>query len=232
MDFIQIALELIVGYVALFFLAKLLGKTQITQITAFDFISALVIGELVGNAIYDEEAGVAKVLFAVFFWGALTYITEVATQKFKRARNLLEGQPSIVIQHGKIQYDQLKKNHLDINMLQHLLRKKDVFSIRECEYAILETDGTVSVIKRDPFATVTKQDLSLESSRQTLPFTLIMDGEVIWDNLKSISKNKEWLLDQLKQQSIPSAKGVLYCEWQKGKALHIQTYDSDSSPPV
>lgn len=79
MEFIKIASELVVGYVALLFTTKIPGKTQITQITAFDFISALVLGELVGNALYDNNIGISQILFAVALWGALIYITEITT---------------------------------------------------------------------------------------------------------------------------------------------------------
>ncbi|HYK72547.1 MAG TPA: YetF domain-containing protein, partial [Pseudoneobacillus sp.] len=127
MEFVHIFAELVVGYIALFILAKVLGKTQITQITTFDFISAVVVGELVGNALFDEEIGIKKILFAVIIWGTLIYTTEIITQKFKRVRKTLEGEPSIVIRRGKIDYHQLKINKLDINQLQHLLRSKDIF---------------------------------------------------------------------------------------------------------
>ena len=133
MEYLHIISVLVIGYIFLFIMAKLLGKTQITQITPFDFISAIVLGELVGNALYDQETGIPEIFFAVAVWGILIYATEILTQKFKRARKLLEGEPSIVIKKGKIVYEELKKNHLDINQLQHLLRSKDVFSIMECE---------------------------------------------------------------------------------------------------
>lgn len=81
MEFIRIASELFVGFICLFFLTKLLGRATITQLTTFDFISALVLGELVGNALYDSEIGIGRIVFAVAVWGALIYFTEVITQK-------------------------------------------------------------------------------------------------------------------------------------------------------
>ncbi|WP_426470256.1 hypothetical protein, partial [Salmonella enterica] len=78
-EFGQIAVELVVGYIALFIMAKILGRTQITQITPFDFISALVLGELVGNGLYDVNVGLAQMLFAIALWGLLIYATEMIT---------------------------------------------------------------------------------------------------------------------------------------------------------
>ncbi|MBN8199166.1 DUF421 domain-containing protein [Bacillus sp. NTK034] len=224
MEYLHIISVLVIGYIFLFIMAKLLGKTQITQITPFDFISAIVLGELVGNALYDQETGIPEIFFAVAVWGILIYATEILTQKFKRARKLLEGEPSIVIKKGKIVYEELKKNHLDINQLQHLLRSKDVFSIRECEYAILETDGTVSALKKPLYSTPTLQDLNLPINMIELPVTLILDGEVIWDNLKSINWDEAKLINEIKNNGANNVKGVLYAEWKKGEALHVQTY--------
>lgn len=224
MDFLQILLELIFGYAALFVLTKLMGKTQITQITPFDFISALILGELVGNAVYDNDIKFSKVIFAVVVWGILIYSTEIITQKKKGLRKLLEGEPSIVIRKGRIDYNVLKEVHMDINQLQHLLRSKDVFSIRECEYAIIETDGSVSVLKKPNFQNVTIRDLNLPLSPATLPVTLILDGIIEEDNLHMIQWDKKKLLDAIQQQGFKSEKDILYAEWKEGEPLLLQSY--------
>lgn len=224
MEYLHILSVLVIGYLFLFIMAKFLGKTQITQITPFDFISAIVLGELVGNALYDQETGIPEIFFAVTIWGTLIYTTEMLTQKYKRARKLLEGEPSIVIKKGKIIFEELKKNHLDINQLQHLLRAKDVFSIRECEYAILETDGTISALKKSLYSTPTIQDLNLPLNDAELSVTLILDGEVVWDNLKSINWDEAILMNEIKKFGVNGIRDVLYAEWKKGEALHVQTY--------
>lgn len=224
MEFVQIFTELVVGYVALFILAKVLGKTQITQITTFDFISAVVLGELVGNALFDNEVGIKKILFAVTIWGALIFSTEVVTQKFKRVRKTLEGEPSIVIRSGKIDFNQLKKNKLDLNQLQHLLRSKDIFSIRECEFAILETDGTISVLRKPAYENPTYQDLNLPVKPVHLPISLVLDGELVRDNLQLVQWDEQRLLQEMKPYGVSKLNEVLYAEWKEGEALHVQTY--------
>lgn len=97
------------AFFALLLLSKVLGKNQITQLTPFDFISALVVGELLGNAIYDEDISLRYVLYAIFIWGSLIYTIEMLTQKFRITRGLLEGTPSVVIAKGRIQFKELKK---------------------------------------------------------------------------------------------------------------------------
>ncbi|KGX87703.1 DUF421 domain-containing protein [Pontibacillus litoralis] len=220
----QIFLESIIGFLCLFFLTKILGKSQITQITAFDFIAALVLGELVGNALYDKEVGIMQILFAVLLWGVLIFITEMITQKFKGSRGLLEGRPSMVIYQGKLQKEEMKKSKLDINQLQHLLRSKNIFSVQDVEYAVLETDGTVSVLPKWLKQNTTREDLNLVPQSVYLPRTIISDGEVIWDNLYEADLSKEWLFEQIHQQQLASPKDVLYAEYKEGEALFIVPY--------
>nr|WP_090744252.1 DUF421 domain-containing protein [Mesobacillus persicus] len=224
MNFGSITIELIAGYIGLFVITKILGRGTITQLTPFDFIAAILLGELVGSAIFDNDVKLSHLFYGLFIWSSLVFGTELITQKFKRTRKLLEGEPAIVIRHGRIQREVLRKNRLDINQLQHLLRVKDVFSLREVEFAILETDGQLSVLKKPPFQSPTMSDLQLSYNRVTLPVTLIIEGEVIWDNLKSIEKDEEWLKNELKSNSIQNYKDVLYADYKAGEGVFVDQY--------
>ncbi|ALX48613.1 DUF421 domain-containing protein [Lentibacillus amyloliquefaciens] len=216
-EYLLMLADAIFGFIALFALVKILGKTQISSLTPFDFISAVILGELVGNALYDEEAGIPKIAFLIALWGLLIYITEIITQKFKGSRYLLEGQPSMVIHKGHLVYDVLKQNRLDIDELQHMLRSKDVFSIEEVEYAILEADGEVSVLKKPEYQTPTIADLNLAPKPVKIGRVLISDGEIVWDNLKEASLNKTWLEEELHKQNVQSIEDVFYAEWQENQ---------------
>ncbi|MGD7010187.1 DUF421 domain-containing protein [Metabacillus sp. 84] len=222
MDMFKIAVELVVGFFGLFVMSRLLGKTQITQITTFDFISALVLGELVGNAVYDEDIGIADILFAIAIWGILIFIIEWFTQKSNKARILMEGSPTIVIRNGNILKDQLKKEKLDLNQLQHLIRSKGTFSMREIEFAILETDGSVSILKKHQYEMPVRSDFSMDGTEPVLPYSLILDGSVQRDNLAEAGLTEEWLATELSVQHIHSYKHVLYAEWRKGDGLFVQ----------
>ncbi len=220
----SIFIETIFGFSMLFVLTKVLGKTQIRQLTAFDFISALILGELVGNALYDDKAGIPEISFAILLWGILLYTTEKTTQKFKRTRNFLEGRPSIVLHKGQLNREVMRKNNLDMNQLLHLLRSKDVFTVQEVDYAILESDGTVSVLKKTEAQTITREDMQLQPEEVNLPFMLINDGEVIEDNLKEIGRDMNWLEKELKKQSVSSVKDIFYAEYERENSLYIQKY--------
>ncbi|MBM7659701.1 uncharacterized membrane protein YcaP (DUF421 family) [Bacillus mesophilus] len=224
MEFTGIAIKLVVGYVSLMITTRALGRTQITQITPFDFISALVLGELVGGAIHDKDVSAFQIIYAVLIWGALIYITEITTQKFITSRYFLEGSPSLIIRRGEINYKRLKKNKLDLDQLQNLLRKKDIFSIRDVEFAILETDGTVSVLKKTDSDTPTKKDLNIKSNPVHLPLALVSDGQLVEKNIKEAGVEKSWVLSQLQVHGCNRVRDCLYAEWSEGEALYVIKY--------
>ena len=176
MTFVYILVELSIGLIVLFAMTKLLGKTQISQITPFEFISALVLGELVGNAIYDKDVGIGQILFAVTVWGLLLLGIETMEMKFLKMRGLLEGNPSIVVRHGMIDKKELKKNKMSINQLQNMLRQKDVFSLREVEYAILESNGMVTVMKKPDYDVPLRTDLGLGGKKSHCRSRLLATG--------------------------------------------------------
>lgn len=223
MDYVGIFVELLFGYIMLFCLVKILGKTQISQITPFDFISALVLGNLLGDAVYDEETHLGRVAFALAMWGAFVFITEIFTQKWRKARLVLEGKPAILVANGKLNWKEMKKNHLDVDQFQQLLRAKNVFSLQEVKYAVLENDGSVSVMKQENVETPTREDLKIKGKETFLPRLLISDGQVITHNLQESGLNEDWLQKELKRQKVKLSE-VCYGEWGGEGPLFIQTY--------
>ncbi|GGE60960.1 DUF421 domain-containing protein [Priestia taiwanensis] len=219
---LSIAVELVIGFVSLLLITKLLGKMTLVQITPFDFISALVLGDLLGNAIYDEDTGPFMIIFTVGVWGALIYISEWLTQKFRGTRLFLEGKPSIIIYDGRLDRNEMKKNKLDINQLQNLLRQKNTFSVREVAYAFLETDGTVSVLKKPEYAPPTLSNLRIHEKPPCISLTFISDGEVDWETINSAGFDENWLNETLHKHHIKNYKDVFYFEWKKDEGAFIE----------
>lgn len=215
--------ETVFGIVALFLLTKLLGKTQISQLTAFDFIAAIILGELVGNALFDKKAGILDIGFVILLWGVILYIIEIIRQKFKGSRFLLEGKPSLIIHKGDLIYEELRKNRVDVNEVLQMLRMKDVFAVQEVEYAVLETNGELSVLKKAAYQTPNKKELNVAPTEPQIAMPLIIDGEMIKDNLAEANITEEWLLNELERQEYELHK-VFFAEWLEGKKLYILPY--------
>lgn len=222
MEFGKIGTELFAGFILLFIITKLLGKTQISQITPFEFISALILGELVGNAIYDKEVGIIHIVFALFVWGLFMFIIEFFEIKVLKLRGVLEGDPSIVIKKGRMNRKEMGKNKMSINELQTLLRQKDVFSIREVDYAILESNGTVTVLRNAQYDSVTRGDMNLPQEEVHIPVSLIIDGTVLKDNLKNSGFDQGWLQKQIENHGCQKVEDVFYAEWLENKGLYLE----------
>lgn len=107
-----------------------------------------------------------------------------------------------------------------------MLRAKNVFSISEVEYALLETNGTVSVLKKSAYQSPTKSDMKIAPQEVNLTTTLINDGEIIYDNLKEKNLTEEWLLEQLEEQNFQRVEDVFYAEYIKGKELLLLPYEN------
>ncbi len=119
----------------------------------------------------------------------------------------------------------LKKNKLNINTLQELLRQKDVFSIRDVEYAILESGGTLSVLKKSGAMETSRDDFDLPVKPVNLAVTLISDGQVLWDNLESTDLNIVWLKEKVETEGYQDLKDIFYAEWLEETGLFLQGYN-------
>ncbi|MDF2698604.1 MAG: hypothetical protein K0Q49_160 [Haloplasmataceae bacterium] len=221
--FLSLTIELIVGFFGLLISLKITGKRQVSQISPFDFISAVILGEIVGNAMYDQDTNLYFILYAITLWTFLVFIIEKLTERFRIVRKLVIGSPHLVIKDGIINFTLLKKENIDFDELTSMLRSKDVFSLREVEYAIIEINGQLSVKKRDQFNSPSKADLKVNSEpSSTLNLPIILDGEVIEENLKIIGINIEMIENELRSDYINNIKDVLYAEYSISEGFYYQ----------
>ncbi len=218
---IDLTLELFFGFIALMVAVKIIGRRHVQQISPFDFISAIVMGELLGNTIYDET-NVLFVLYAIAVWALLLYVIEKITQKSHRFRNIIEGSPVLVIKKGMVDFEVLKKEKLDFTELLSLLRNKEIFSIKEVEYAIIEPSGIITVIKKAPYEVVLRCDLEIQAPPSSLNLPVILDGKPDKNNLKLLGFDEDWLKQRLSERNIQSYNEVLYAEWNATEGLYLQ----------
>lgn len=228
---LDLSLELFFGFIALLLAVKIIGRRHVQQISPFDFISAIVLGELLGNAIYDETS-IFYVIYAIALWAFLLYIIEKLTQKSHRFRNVIEGSPVLIIKKGVIDYNVLKKEKLDFTELLSLLRNKGIFSIREVEYAIVEPNGIITVINKTPYASVTKSDIGIQAPPTPINMPVILDGKIDKNNLKVLGFDEQWLEKTLSEQNITGVSNVMYAEWNLSEGLYVQQKNAPTPSDV
>lgn len=218
--------ELVIGFFLLFLIVKFVGRKIIKQITPFTFIASIVLGELLGNALYDHKIGIGYIVYSMCLWGLLLFIVEILSQKFLLFRGFVEGKPAALIRNGVIDREQLKKSRMNINQLQSLLRQSETFSVREVAYCYLEANGSLSILKKPKYQKTTLEDFNLIGKPAYVPVTLIRDGVVLWDELKEIGFNEEWLKLQLLAHDVSDYKEVFLAEWLEGDGIFVQKMES------
>ncbi|MFC7680506.1 YetF domain-containing protein [Paenibacillus sp. GCM10028914] len=221
MDFGMTAIKLVIGFLGLWLLTRLLGKKEISNLTPFDFVSSLLLSDIVGETLYAEEIRYSELVLALGVWFTLSYIFEKITQHAKKLRGPLEGTPSIIIRNGEVDLKEMKRNKVDFEQLRMMLRQKEIFSLREVAYAIFETNGSLSVLKNSLFDNVERGDLKLPEEPKHLSCCLVENGVIDEDNLSRIGKDKSWLSMKLREQGCSDPSELAYAEWMEGKDLFI-----------
>ncbi|MDN5386649.1 MULTISPECIES: YetF domain-containing protein [Bacillus] len=229
----QLIIRLFIAFITLLVLTRLMGRKEIAQLTFFNFVSAISIGTIGASLAIDSTLSIRNGLIALFAWSAFTIIVGFLDIKFPAIRYAVEGQPVILIRKGKIMDKQLRSVRLDLDALQTLLRKKNIFSLADVDYAIFETDGSLSVLKKEAKQNVTKKDMNVQGEnanpKVSHPASVITDGKVREDNLKKLNLSKQWLMDRLKETGVQHPKEVFYAEVQTDGTLYIDKKE-DSTP--
>ncbi len=197
-------------YILVIICMRLMGKQQISQLQPFEFVAALMIAELatipmenVGTPLYDGIAPVITIL-------TLQTVTGFLTLKSAGFRRLISGSPSVIIKDGHILEKELSKSRYNLNDLLEQLRIKDCPNLDEVAFAILETNGELSVIPKAAYNKVTPKDLQLSYAPKTVyPSVLILDGRIQTDSLKELNISEHDLLTRLTSFKIHSVKETL-----------------------
>lgn len=198
----------IVLYFVVVFIMRIMGKRQIGQLQPFELVIALMISELAAMPMQNTGIPLFHGIIPIITLLVLEILISTLQLKSEIARLIFCGQPSILIEKGKINIKELKNNRLNLNDLLEELRLKDYYNLEDIEYAILETGGQITIIPKSELEPATRKDLNVKSSPNMLPVTLILDGKVNDRNLKLIKKDKSWLNKQLNKNKISSSDEI------------------------
>ena len=187
---------------------RMMGKKQIGELEPFELVTALMISELATFPMQDIRIPILHAIIPIITLLFLQVSTSLLELKSEKARKILTGTPSILIRDGKIDIEELRYQRFNINDLLEELRLKGYFNIADIQYAILETSGELSILPKTKLCNVTKEDLNISVTQESLPVPLIMDGNINHKNLTLLSKDETWLNSLLKKNNISSSKDV------------------------
>ncbi|ABK62569.1 MULTISPECIES: DUF421 domain-containing protein [Clostridium] len=192
----------IIGFFTLLIFARLLGKQLISELTLFDYIIGITIGSTASSLTTDLTSRAWPHWVGITIWVLLAVIFQFITLKSKPASDYIDDKPTIIMLDGQILESAMGKRRYRIEDLLAQLRSKNIFNLNEVKFALLEKDGTLSVLKKSEYNNVTLKDLNIPTSPANPSFEIIYDGVIIEKNLQNANTDVEWLKGQLKLRNL------------------------------
>lgn len=217
----RLVITAVVSYAALFALAQLTGRKQISQLDFFDYISGISIGSIAAEM--ATELGTPwQELLAMVIYGVLTWLLTLVGMKSRRLRKLLNGAPVLLMENGVIYRKALAHVRLDLSEFLAMCRQQGYFDLSGIAGAVMEYNGKLSILPTAQQRPVTTGDMQLAPEKARMYTEVILDGRVMSQNLKSLNLTDEWLAKQLCSQGYQGPKDVYLalCDTQQ----HLQCY--------
>ena len=187
----------IVLYILVLVVMRLMGKREIGQLQPFELAISIMIADLATIPMADTGIPISNGIIPILGLLLMHLLISIVNIKSIKARKIICGKPAILIYRGRIDETVMKKERFTINELQERLRGNNVINIGDVEYAILETSGQVTVIQKPNKRTTIPEDFNMVPEYEGVPYDLIVDGKIMYDNLKAIGKDYQWLRKEI-----------------------------------
>jgi uncharacterized membrane protein YcaP (DUF421 family) len=202
-ELIPIALRTLFFYALIILIFRMMGKREIGELSILDLVVYIMIAELAVAAIDDPNNQLFHVVMPMLLLMIIQIVFAFISLKSKHFRDVVEGKPTLIINKGKIDEKEMKKQRYNFDDLLLQLREQNVRNIADVEFAILETSGKLTVFEKEK-----------NQSSYTIP--LIIDGEIQTKNLERIEKNPLWLRQELRKRGYRDVKKISFCSFQNG----------------
>lgn len=228
-EWIEIFLKTILAVVVLFVMTKLLGKRQVSQLSLFEYITGITIGNLAAYISLETDWYLGLVSLAA--WVACSLGIEFLQLKSKKMRDFIDGKGTVLIRDGKVLEDNLKKERLTTDELMEQLRKRSVFKVADVEFAIMEPDGDINVLLARKNQPLTAKHLGIQVAPEQEPQAVIMDGEIMDEALATIGLNRGWLKTELDKLGV-TIENVFLGQVDSYSQLYVDLFDDKIMVPV
>ena len=205
----DVTIRAISSLITLFLITKMLGKKQVSQLSLFDYVIGISIGNFAAEMTINLESNELNGIWAVVLFGLFAYLVSYLTMKSIVLRRFFMGTPTILVQDGKILENNLKKMKFDINDMLEEIRISGYFDLSQVEYAILEPNGEVSILPKTEYRPITPKDMKIKVGREGLCSNVIIDGKIMHNNLKNINKDEKWLYKAIKVKGYNDISKIL-----------------------
>ncbi len=216
----------IILYLLVFMVIRLTGKRQISDLQPFDLIITLLVADLASVPASDTSIPLLYGIVPILALFLIQQTMALCSLKFEGFRYAVCGRPLLMVSKGVVQEQSLKAARYTLNDLMEQLRAGGNFELSTVEYAILETNGQLSVLLKGPSQPATYEALSLESPKAQPPFLLVQDGKIHKEALRQSGYDEKWLNSRLKSAGIKGPERLLFA-FLSGNTLHVQSKEKD-----
>lgn len=212
MDYLIVLFRTLLFYAIITIIYRFMGKREIGQLGIVDLIVSILIAELAAISIDNRDESIFLSILPIILLVLIQIGMSFLSLKSPKIRNAFDGNPSVIINSGRLNFSEMVRQRYNLEDLLTQLREKNIRSIEEVDYAILETSGKLSVFKKE------------SSMKGEYPLPLILDGVVDYDTLKHIKKSDKWIEEMLKEDGV-ELRNVFYAFYRKNKLYIIKNND-------
>lgn len=220
-----IILRSIIIYILVLFLIRLMGKRQIGQMQPYEFVVTLIIADLATVPMSDTALPLLHGIIPLLTLVCLHFIFTLLEKKSIKMRQWINGKPVILIDPDGINYNNLRLCNMNFNDLQEGLRTAGYFNLDEILYAIIQTNGTLSVLPKAPYAPLNANNMSLSVPKASLPIIVVAEGKTINENIKVANIDNNFILSSIKTEGIKRIKDILLMTLDSEGKIFVQAYN-------
>ena len=199
----------LISLITLFIATKILGKKQVSELSLFDYVMGISIGNFSAEMILVLDGQIINGVVAILTFGIVGFLISYLSTKSIVIRRLFFQTPTVIMQEGKINYHALKKLNIDINDFLEQTRSLGYFDLNEISYAIMEANGKLSIIEKDEYKKPTKKDLKLKIEKESYPANIIIHGNMMYENINETDKSTSYFIKELKKQGYKTYENIL-----------------------
>lgn len=215
-----VCLTTLASIVVMFLLTKLMGAKQVSQMTMFDYVVGITIGSIAAELATELE-NPEQPLIAMVLYGIAAYGISVWTTKSLKVRTFFTGKPLTLLDNGMIYRENLKKARMDLNEFLTFCRMDGYFDLSQIQTAILEHNGHVSFLLKEPNRPATPGDLNLKPQQAKVQIPFIMDGVLLTENIRQAGKEELWVRRMLQKKGCADERKVMLALWDGQSELYV-----------
>lgn len=225
----------IIAFIWLFFLTRFVGRKQVSQLTFTEYVVGITIGSIAAQASTDPQNRFLDGIVGVAVWAVAALVLTYLQQNSNAARKFIEGEPVVLVARGQVQEKGLHMARLSVSEFMELLRQQNIFDLRQVDWALMETDGQLTVLKKPEYEPLTAKTAGvLTPSRPEFPYVVIADGQVLPNSLRAAGKDEAWLRQELLRNGVDDPSQVMVGQV-AGNQLYVdlkQDTQQTTQPPT